>query len=161
MSALSCGVWKNALPAVSIDVDSVYDTRVRPHAASRVENATVSPSYHESPIDWYWLMLPNAGIRPAKVGDAEDGRLRRGQRRRIDVARHDDLVAAQPGVPDGDRRRAAERALDLQAELAAAPILDVRIDAGDRGQHVARERRQRVRERPARPPAPNESTAVR
>ena len=67
-------------------------------------------------------------IRPPEVGNPERCRLCRRQRRHVDVARHDDLRAAQPLVGHRDRCASRELALDLHAALPAFRVLDVRID---------------------------------
>src|SRR3954469_19594391 len=58
MSLWVCGLWKNALPDVSSDFDSVYETRSRPHAPRRVSTDAVSPWNHASPIESYCVTLP-------------------------------------------------------------------------------------------------------
>ena len=133
----------------------VYETRPRPHGADRVKSESVRPLNHESPSESYWLMLPKFGIGPPQIRHAQRVGLRRGQRRHVDVARHDDLrgragSCSRPWPTSNARSRARSRL----AACSDRPSWMVGIDRRDRGEHARRKRR-------AAPPARRERPAGR
>ena len=122
-------------------------TRARcPTARLRVASDSVRPLNHESPSESYWLMLPNAGFGRPRFGDAERRRLRRGQRRHVDVVRHDDAVAAhvassRPAPTASSRARARPAPPPARLYRFCTSGLMLLID----DQHAGRKRRQHRR----------------
>ena len=125
----------------------------------------MKPSYQASPRLPKRLLFATVGSGPPEVRDAEQRRLGGGQRRHVDVARHDEAARAQVLVAGREHQPRGDLAIDLELRLDAGAALDVGIDGRHARQRAGGVGRQHVgearRARPGRTTAPRSGSSSR